>query len=181
MKKAFILVLITFSLIFLGCIQLPGWERHNECSSLAKMELNEFRINLEETASYKSDTNFDFNINKRSCFNESDTTIKIEKLVDTNQCGYICGRATKNCFVLVLDNLTGSEHINNCLNLPTYASFVKDTNKCPNIFENGDLYEILQNGDENNLFLTSGKYLLKNIAPVGKTYPQMCVYRKTDQ
>jgi len=97
----------------------------------------------------------------------------LEKFENAKKCGAICGLATDTCFVAIVSLASvPNGHLVKCVNLPKYTEFM-DGNVCDPIND----YELI-NPFEN---LGFGDYILKNIAPTGKTYPQICTYYKSSE
>jgi hypothetical protein len=169
-------IIIMSFVVIIGAQMLEN-VHEQECSASIKSELNIFAQKLKDTSEYRTSNKFEFRLNKKACFNENQAIIKIEKYDDSKKCGYVCGRATNSCFVLIFHaaDLPGS-FSDVCLNLPIYTSFV-GTDDCPSDDPSVADYDAIKPTDIGQT-LKSGSYVLKNIAPAGKTYPVICTYRK---
>lgn len=147
------------------------------CLATIDKEITEFKLKLEDTASFRTSNKFEFRPNETSCYNENKSIVKIEKYSDSKKCGTVCGRATDSCFVFTFQaSDIANGLIQKCLNLPVYTSFVTGSD-CPT--DEADLsgFDPI-NPTAAGQRISSGTYILRNVAAAGKTYPVICTYRR---
>ena len=98
---------------------------------------------------------------------------KFEKNSDSKVCEWICGVATDTCFVapLALPTIPNG-FFQQCIHLPKYTEFITSDGDCRSI----EGYSIINPLDK----FSFGKYFFKDITPIGKTYPQICTYYKSE-
>ena len=170
-------IIIMAFVVIIGANMLAG-VNEQVCLSNIDKALTDFKLKLEDTASYRTSNKFLFSLNTNSCFNEREAIITIEKYENAKKCGAICqGKTTDSCFVLVFnasDLANGAR--NKCLNLPVYTSFV-GPDDCSTADPSLSGFEPIIPTNSGQM-LNSGTYILRNIAPAGKTYPVICTYRK---
>jgi uncharacterized protein (UPF0333 family) len=171
------------AIIIMGFVILIGTQmiasaNDQVCFSVVKKEMVEFSDSLENSSEYRTSTKFSFRPNEKQCYNESQSIMKIVKYANQTKCSAVCGQPLNSCFIMVFgaeDIVNGYEDI--CLNIPTYTSFVSDTTTCPTNEPSLNGYnalEVISTGK--NLTLPSGTYIIRNVAPAGKTYPVICTY-----
>jgi hypothetical protein len=169
-------IIIMGFVIIIGA-QMIASTNDQVCLAGVEKAMDTFKLKLEDTASFRTSNQFDFRPVNNSCYNENKSVMKIEVIKgDSRRCGIICDRAIDSCFVMTFNSpdIAGGFK-QKCLNLPVYTSFVSDSSSCPST---GNLHGFLPIDPTSNDILLSGVYVLRNVAPAGKTYPEICVYWK---
>ena len=85
-------------------------------------------------------------------------------------CNARCGYRADKCFLVSGLSFNPQIFKENCLNIPTYTSFISGETDCP-LVEGFSSVNPLTN-------LDFGVYKFKNVAQPGDTYPKICTYYK---
>ncbi|MDD3084173.1 MAG: hypothetical protein PHP82_04060 [Candidatus ainarchaeum sp.] len=148
------------------------------CLTGAERAMSEFKLNLEDTATFRTSNKFDFKPVTNNCYNENKSIMRIEIVKgNSKKCGAICDRAVDSCFIMIFQtpDLSGG-YKEKCLNLPVYTSFVSSGVDCPTT--GGSLQGYNAIDPTSAEIILSGTYVLRNVAAAGKTYPEICTYWK---
>ena len=164
-------IIMTF-VIIVGS-QMLGQVNDQVCMNHVENEISKFVNYLEETANKKSTSKFSFRPEK-ICFNQSTHVMKIVREMDVRVCSAKCGIPQDTCYVMIFytpDVALGTKE--RCINLPVYTNFETNDSVCTAL---GDLagYSVVVPSEK----LPFGSYVLKNVAKVGETWPNICVYAK---
>jgi len=170
-----LVAIIIMSFVVIIGSQMLAASQEQVCLSSVGKEITEFKLMLEDTAIRRGSNKFEFRPD--DCFNQNTAIIKIEKYNSTTQCGAKCGLPTESCFVLIFNAPdVANGFIQKCLNLPVYTTFVNEPNDCPT--DDLDGYVAIDPTIMDEGGIRPGSYVLQNVAPAAKTYPNICVFRK---
>jgi hypothetical protein len=189
--ELFVAIIIMTFVIIIGT-QMLASANANACMASIDRELIEFKQMLEDTAQRRSQNKFEFRPD--DCFNQNQATIKIVKYTQPSQCSVACGKPMQYCWAMVFSapDLTNGFK-KKCLNLPQYTTFTDSPTICKTTDEQLKGYKAIDpteeitstdgtNPEDGINFTTTnlkpGSYILRNVAGAGKTYPEMCVFRK---
>ncbi len=173
-----LVAIIIMSFVIIIGAQMIASANDQVCLASVDKAMSEFQSKLEDTAAYRTSNKFDFRPVTNSCYNENKSIMKIEAIKDNSKrCGAVCGRAIDSCFIFTFNapDVAGGFK-QKCLNLPAYTSFISDGSLCPTTGEFDGYTAIDPTGVQ--VIIYSGTYVLRNIAPAGKTYPEICTYWK---
>ncbi|MDD4251110.1 MAG: hypothetical protein PHX27_02870 [Candidatus ainarchaeum sp.] len=170
------------AIIMMGFVIIIGSQmissaNHQVCLANVDKSMVEFKSMLEDTVTFRTSNKFDFRPNSSNCYKETKSTMKIEAIRNNPRyCGSICGKAIDSCFVMIFytDSIANASK-QKCLNLPPYTSFLWDNVSCPTNTESLSGYKAID-PTKPNTNLSSGSYVLVNVAAAGDTYSKICTY-----
>lgn len=172
--ELFVAVTIMAFVIIIGYQTL---ERVNQevCLSTVEREMTNFKVNLEDTVSRKSQNKIYFSPDPK-CFSSKDTVMKIEVEKNKSVCAARCSYPSDTCYVMTFQNPNiANAFKQKCLDLPKYTSFVDDRELCE-VTPDMEGYFPIKPMDSGQIVI--GSYIFRNISPAGETFPKVCVFHK---
>jgi uncharacterized protein (UPF0333 family) len=164
-------IIMTF-VIIVGT-QMLNQVNSQVCLNHVESSMGDFVNYLEETANNKTTSKFSFRP-ESICFNQSQHIMKIVRERDVKVCSAKCGIPQDTCYIMIFytpDVALGTEE--KCINLPVYTNFETNDAICKTI-DDLEGYSVVTPSEK----IPFGSYVLKNVAKVGETWPNICFYVK---
>lgn len=166
------------AIIIMAFVLIVGSQMLNQvneqvCLNHVESEMSEFVNYLEETANKKTTSKFAFQPTS-VCFDQSRHIMKIVRERDAKVCSAKCGIPTDTCYVMIFftdEVALGAKE--RCINLPVYTNFETNDSVCTTLDDLSGYTPIVPSEK-----LPFGQYVLKNVAKVGETWPNICFYKK---